>query len=177
MRVEQRDPEFSEFVAARGSALRRMAFLVCGDQNAAEDLLQTAVLKLYLAWPKIRSRPSPEAYARTTSAAAPSTGTVVWEGSWDDFGMMAAECLTSLEQATAAESSRRDPGGRHPWVGFEARALRALTPQPTTTRTRWLRCERSEPRNQPTAERIDLRAAGWRAWPRQARQPNPRRTT
>jgi RNA polymerase sigma-70 factor (sigma-E family) len=64
VRLEQRDREFSEFVAARGSALRRMAFLVCGDLDAAEDLVQTALLKLYLAWPKIKSRPSPEAYAR-----------------------------------------------------------------------------------------------------------------
>ena len=38
----------------------------------------------------------------------------------------------------------------------------ALAPQPTTTGTRWLRCERSEPLNQPTAV-LDRVHASWRA--------------
>lgn len=59
-----RDEEFTQFVAARGSALRRTAFLLTGDWHDAEDLAQTAMAKLYVAWPRVRLEGA-EAYART----------------------------------------------------------------------------------------------------------------
>ena len=59
-----RDDEFTEFVAARGSALRRTAFLMTGDWHAAEDLTQTALARLYVAWPRV-GLDGAEAYART----------------------------------------------------------------------------------------------------------------
>lgn len=58
-----RDDEFTEFVAARGSALRRTAFLMTGDWHAAEDLTQTALARLYVAWPRVRLDGA-DAYAR-----------------------------------------------------------------------------------------------------------------
>ncbi len=62
-----RDDEFTEFVAARGAALRRTAYLMTGDWHAAEDLTQTALARLYVAWPRIR-REGAEAYTRTILA-------------------------------------------------------------------------------------------------------------
>ena len=62
--MSSRDTEFSEFVAARQAHLRRVATAVCGDPHDAEDLLQTALVKLYLAWPRVRRRGSEEAYVR-----------------------------------------------------------------------------------------------------------------
>jgi RNA polymerase sigma-70 factor (sigma-E family) len=62
-----RDDEFTEFVAARGSALRRTAFLMTGDWHAAEDLTQTALARLYVAWPRV-GLDGAEAYARTILA-------------------------------------------------------------------------------------------------------------
>lgn len=59
-----RDEEFSEFVAARQSHLRRIAYAACGDWHRADDLVQIALVKLYLAWPRIRDRGNAEAYAR-----------------------------------------------------------------------------------------------------------------
>ena len=59
-----RDAEFTAYVAARRSHLRRTAFLLCGDWHQAEDLVQTALAKLYVAWPRVRRDDSPEAYAR-----------------------------------------------------------------------------------------------------------------
>jgi len=59
-----RDDEFTEFVAARQAHLRRIAYAVCGDWHRADDLLQIALVKLYLAWPRIRERENAEAYAR-----------------------------------------------------------------------------------------------------------------
>ena len=59
-----RDAEFSEFVAARQAHLRRIAYAICGDWHLADDLLQISLVKLYLAWPRLRRNGNAEAYAR-----------------------------------------------------------------------------------------------------------------
>ena len=59
----ERDREFGEFVDARALVMRRTAYLLCGDWHRAEDLVQTALTKLYVAWPRVR-RVSVDAYAR-----------------------------------------------------------------------------------------------------------------
>jgi RNA polymerase sigma-70 factor (sigma-E family) len=51
-------------VAARQSHLRRVAYALCGDWHRADDLLQTAFVKLYVAWPRLRDPASAEGYAR-----------------------------------------------------------------------------------------------------------------
>ncbi|QIG45534.1 SigE family RNA polymerase sigma factor [Nocardioides anomalus] len=58
------DASYVEFVAASQDRLRRIAYAVCADDNRAEDVLQEALVKLYLAWPKVRDRGAEEAYAR-----------------------------------------------------------------------------------------------------------------
>lgn len=55
-------PGFEEFVAARSSSLLRTAFLLTRDHALAEDLLQTALTKAYLAWSRVDG--SPEPYVR-----------------------------------------------------------------------------------------------------------------
>ncbi|MFB9905030.1 SigE family RNA polymerase sigma factor [Allokutzneria oryzae] len=62
--MTDRDAEFVEFVQARGVALRRTAFLLCGDWHRAEDLVQAALIKLFKAWPKIHKTGSLDAYTR-----------------------------------------------------------------------------------------------------------------
>jgi RNA polymerase sigma-70 factor (sigma-E family) len=54
---------FAEFVQARGRALARTAYLLTGDHQHAEDLLQTALAKAARRWPALRTG-SPEAYIR-----------------------------------------------------------------------------------------------------------------
>ena len=61
---EHRDAAFVEYVAARQTHLRRIAYAVCGDWHRAEDLLQTALTKLYVAWPKVHRDGLPDAYVR-----------------------------------------------------------------------------------------------------------------
>lgn len=58
------DDEFVAFVAARRSHLRRIAYTLCGDWHRAEDLVQTALAKLYVAWPRLQHAGAEEAYAR-----------------------------------------------------------------------------------------------------------------
>ncbi|CCH35444.1 SigE family RNA polymerase sigma factor [Actinosynnema sp. NPDC047251] len=60
----ERDREFSEFVDARALVLRRTAYLLCGDWHRAQDLVQTALTKLYIAWPRVRRDGAVDAYVR-----------------------------------------------------------------------------------------------------------------
>lgn len=64
MRRADRDAAFTDFVAARQRHLRRIAYALCGDWHRADDLLQTALTKLYVAWPRIRHEGGEEAYCR-----------------------------------------------------------------------------------------------------------------
>lgn len=58
------DEEFRLFVVARSRALLRTAYLLTGDMGAAEDLLQTALLKTYRHWPRVTRRDAPDAFVR-----------------------------------------------------------------------------------------------------------------
>ena len=58
--------EFTEFAAAAAPRLRRMAFLLCGDWHTAEDLVQTALAKVFVSWRKIRRQDAAHAYAART---------------------------------------------------------------------------------------------------------------
>jgi RNA polymerase sigma-70 factor (sigma-E family) len=63
--VGDRDAEFGEYVDSRLTLMRRTAFLLGGgDWHAAEDLVQTALTKLYTAWPRLRQDGAVDAYVR-----------------------------------------------------------------------------------------------------------------
>lgn len=63
--IRDRDASYVEFVTTRRDHLRRVAYALCGDWHRADDLVQTALVKLYVAWPRVRRTGSEEAYART----------------------------------------------------------------------------------------------------------------
>ena len=65
MNRESRDAAFTEFVGARRTHLRRIAYAICGDWHRADDLVQTALVKLYVAWPRVHREGHEEAYVRT----------------------------------------------------------------------------------------------------------------
>ena len=56
--------EFSEYVAARGAALERFAYVLTGDAHLAQDLVQTALLKAYRRWRWVARAEHPDAYVR-----------------------------------------------------------------------------------------------------------------
>lgn len=59
-----RDEEFSAFVQTKRTGLVRSAcLLTAGDTHLAEDLVQTALARLYVAWPKVRRSGTEAAYA------------------------------------------------------------------------------------------------------------------
>ena len=65
--MSDRDREFSAFVAAQMEPLRGLAYLTCGDWQAAEDAVLIALAKLYVKWRRIDN---PGSYARTAVVRA-----------------------------------------------------------------------------------------------------------
>ena len=59
------DTSFDAFVAARSGALLRSAYLLTGDQQLAEDLVQSALVKASLRWSRLVSTGDPEPWIRT----------------------------------------------------------------------------------------------------------------
>lgn len=57
---------FRAYASSHRAALRRTAFLLCGDWHQADDLVQTTLVKLFVAWPRMRTADRPESYARRT---------------------------------------------------------------------------------------------------------------
>lgn len=58
------EASYVEFVSARWGSLFRLAYLLTGSEPAAEDLLQTSLMRAYVAWDKVQRTESPEAYVR-----------------------------------------------------------------------------------------------------------------
>jgi RNA polymerase sigma-70 factor (sigma-E family) len=58
-----REVELREFVSARGAALSRAAYLLTGDHQAAEDLVQETYVAVVRRWQK-SGTVDPEAYVR-----------------------------------------------------------------------------------------------------------------
>jgi RNA polymerase sigma-70 factor (sigma-E family) len=58
------DPSFRDYVRARRRALLRTAYLLTGNLPDAEDLVQSALAKTYLAWDRIEDRGALDGYVR-----------------------------------------------------------------------------------------------------------------
>jgi len=58
--------DFEEFVIARRPALLRTAYLLTGDHHDAEDLVQSALIKVVSKWARIQH--NPEGYVRQVLA-------------------------------------------------------------------------------------------------------------
>ncbi len=70
--------QFAAFVVGRGPSLQRTAYLLTGDWELAEDLLQTALAKCYLAWGRIQHQ-DPEGYVRKVLV---NTHATWWRRRW-----------------------------------------------------------------------------------------------
>ena len=58
------DPGFRDYVTARSRSLLRTAYLLTGNRADAEDLVQSALAKTYLAWDRIEDRRAVDGYVR-----------------------------------------------------------------------------------------------------------------
>ena len=99
---------FEKFVAARSGDLLRTAVLLTRDRGHAEDLLQTALVKAYRRWDRIRSE-DPYPYVRrvlVTTAASwrrrRSTQEIVSLPAYDPPGPDSTEDVAERERMVAA---------------------------------------------------------------------------
>ena len=72
------DETFDGFVAARGDALWRSAWLLTGDHQLAEDLVQTALAKSWRAW----SRVGPDGFEAYVRRVLFTTYVSWWRRKW-----------------------------------------------------------------------------------------------
>jgi RNA polymerase sigma-70 factor (sigma-E family) len=108
------ETEFDAFVVARSPGLLRTAYLLTGDEQRAEDLLQTALAKAWFSWRRIEWEPEP--YVRRILA---TTSASWWRRRW------VGETPTSeLPETGAATESDRVDARSDLW-----RALRRLPPR------------------------------------------------
>lgn len=93
--------DFEQFVAARSAALLRTSYLLTRDHAQAEDLLQTALTKGYLAWGRIDGDPEP--YVRRILV---NTFASWWRRRWN--GEVATEALPEASHHDERAGERQD---------------------------------------------------------------------
>lgn len=76
---DERDDDFSAYLAARQPALLRTAYLLTGNRTDAEDLLQTSLANLYLVWDRVRDREAVDTYVRRIMVNEQSS---LWRRAW-----------------------------------------------------------------------------------------------
>ena len=67
-RARRDSEEFCDFVVSRSAALFRVAYLIVGEYQLAQDLVQESLEKTYVAWPRLRDVANAEAYTRRVIA-------------------------------------------------------------------------------------------------------------
>jgi RNA polymerase sigma-70 factor (sigma-E family) len=100
--ADTRDADFAAYMQARQPALLRTAFLLTGDAHTAEDVVATALAKLYLAWDRVRDRESVDGYVRRIIA---NETTSLWRRPWRRREI-AAEVLPERGQQDAYDDGR-----------------------------------------------------------------------
>jgi len=71
--------DFESWMSARQHKLLRTAYLLTGDVHTAEDLTQTTLAKVYLAWDRVSAAQSVDAYARKIMV---NEHTSMWRRLW-----------------------------------------------------------------------------------------------
>jgi RNA polymerase sigma-70 factor (sigma-E family) len=96
------DQDFVCFVASRQAALRRAAWLLTGDEDLAEDLVQTALIKVWPRWAKISAAGAADAYVRRVLV---TTYFSWWRRKWRSEVPGAVPELAGVDQTDAVDLS------------------------------------------------------------------------
>ena len=107
--MHQPVPTFEEFVTSRGRDLWRTAWLLTGDSQKAEDLVQTTLAKCWRRWSSIAKDGSAEAYVRR---AMLNTYTDWWRRKWN------GERPTEVLRRRPFGSTGRWTSAGTPWPRF-----------------------------------------------------------
>ncbi|WP_051218395.1 SigE family RNA polymerase sigma factor [Nocardioides insulae] len=95
-RPEAKDADFTAYLVMRQPALLRTAYLLTGDPHQAEDVLQTSLAKLYLAWDRIEDPGALDGYVRRIMV---NETTSLWRRAWKRREVVRSE----LPETPAAE--------------------------------------------------------------------------
>ena len=118
--MDHADAEFAAFVRRRGDHHLRTAVLLTGDWHAAEDLVQTCLVKLYRAWPRLDTAVDPDAYLRRVLV---NTHRSWWRARW------------RRELPVAALPDHAGTGGGEEQYAVAQTVRRALAALPVRQRT------------------------------------------
>jgi RNA polymerase sigma-70 factor (sigma-E family) len=115
------DEEFASFARERQQQLYRTAYLLCGNPDRAQDLVQSTLVALLRSWTKARGAQNLDAYAKKTLVRA--------------FLSERRKLRREAEIQTLASAGRRDRTAPGHATGAELRilileALRSLPPRP-----------------------------------------------
>ena len=110
-----KDAEFSAFVRRSSVELGRLAWFLCGDATRAEDMVQQALLRVYVAWPRAREADT-LAYTRRVLV---NIRTDTWRKHRREVLVAPEDLRTVPTPSTEADHAERDA---------LARALATLTP-------------------------------------------------
>jgi RNA polymerase sigma-70 factor (sigma-E family) len=110
--------EFDEYVAARGPALERYAFVLTGDAQRSQDLVQTALVKAYRRWRWVVRAGHPDAYVRRIVTT-----------SYLDWRRRRSSDERPVETVPDLGRTAADPADRVAERDEIRRALATLTPQ------------------------------------------------
>jgi RNA polymerase sigma-70 factor (sigma-E family) len=114
-------PGFADFMAGRSSVLLKTAWLLTNDWHLAEDLLQTALAKAYLAWRRIERDENAEAYVRKVMVTTYATW---WRRRWR--GELPTEHLPEHAQPSDAYSDSDVRASVHQALAALPRKQRAV---------------------------------------------------
>ena len=93
-----READFSAYVRARQKTFARFAYLLTGDPYSAEDLVQSALAKVYAKWDHISGLESPDAYVRKIMV---NEHTTWWRRTWRHRERTDSELIRVMDPAGA----------------------------------------------------------------------------
>ncbi|HET8987079.1 MAG TPA: SigE family RNA polymerase sigma factor [Humibacillus sp.] len=95
-----READFTAYVRARQASFARFAYLLTGDPHSAQDLVQSALAKVYGKWDHIAAVDHPDAYVRKVMV---NEHTTWWRRQWRHRERTDSELIRVLEPPAAAE--------------------------------------------------------------------------
>jgi RNA polymerase sigma-70 factor (sigma-E family) len=147
------DERFHTLVARSTAPLTRLAYLLCGDQHFADDLVQTCLVRLYQAWPKVRDKDTADAYARKVL--------LPWRRVESRDGVVPDHAAPEADPVGAAlhKEVLRDALARLPPRQRAAVVLRYWSQHSVTETAAILRCSEGNVKSQSARGLATLRAA------------------
>lgn len=112
----ERDREFTAFVQAAMPELTRIGWYLTGDVHNANELVQAALVKTYVAWPRVRQ-----------SEAVAFTRRVMVNHRTDQWRRTRRELLVGEHRTASVEAYRVDQAGLVDTADALVRALRGLS--------------------------------------------------